>query len=114
MRVSLKKGYDYVPVWNGNRDLPKDKQIVVHIEFMRGIDLTATVSERDPENMDTYYTRDFTAFCKGVENLWIQPEGEKTERLATPEDIATMPGLEDLYLEIRKSYNSETAVDKKK
>lgn len=112
MEVTLKEGFDYIPLWNGNRELPKEKQIVVHMRFQTGAELSdctyATIDDEGKVVTVVDREKDWSTKCVSVENLKINGKD------AQPLDIINVGGLNDLYLELKGKYREETAIDKKK
>ena len=104
MRVIIKEGFDYIPMWNNNKKAKKAEQIVVHFKFLSG----ANFSDLIDENGKTDKKAEWLTTCESVENLFIN------DVEVNPEGIYTIPGLMDLYIELRLAYNRETTVDKKK
>ena len=117
MEFILSKEILYRPKWNGNRDLPKDKQVVVVYKFRSGIEQQTMWHDvgLTPEDLTSqskkYWLYDFLSFCDEIRNLKIK-DGEKVID-ATPKDVATRAGLAELYTEIRLEYARMTRVDAK-
>jgi hypothetical protein len=104
MEVYLKEGFEYIPVWNGNRDLEESKQIKVSMRFQTGLDFTEIVDISGTVDQK----KDWLSICEKVVNLKVN--GKK----ATPEDICTVGGLAPLWMELKAAYKKESALDKKK
>ena len=110
MIVNISRGFTYTPKWNGNRKLPDDEQVKVHMEFVGGADLSAFVASG--KKGDEYFIADFCSYVKTVDNLeYIEDDGTKV--VAGPEDVATVPAFASLYIEIKNAYAKESAVVKK-
>lgn len=103
----------YTPKWNDNLDAAIEDQISVRIVVPTGISsgYAATDAMKDDGSIELLIW-DFCRFCVEVKNLQLNIDG--AVRDATPRDIATVPGLGDLFVEIRGHYLSTYGVDKKK
>lgn len=129
MRVSLAKGYTYIPVWNGNRSQPPGEQIEVDVEYINGAVLSAIYESRPQKDekkyeedqgyqarydkaLQQFYVKDFTSYTKAVRNLIVEDEKGK-EVVCGQEDIVTNPGFMDLYTECKLEYARRSAVVKK-
>ena len=104
MKVSLKEGFDFTPLWNDNMELEESKRIKVKMRFQTGLDMTDAIAFDGTVDK----VKDWLSICQSVENLEVN--GKK----ATPIDICKIGGLAPLYLELKAAYRKETAIDKKK
>ena len=104
MKVSLKRGFDYVPVWNDNRDLPEKEQIVVHFKFLTGSDI------RECQDTSGNYDeeKEWSIICEKIDNL-EDDEGEVSSL-----DVLRKEGFAGLWLELKSAYRQETVFNKKK
>jgi hypothetical protein len=102
MKVFLKDGFDYIPVWNNN--VKEEKPAVIHFRFLSGVDFTTVITN----DGSTDNAKEWAIICESVENLDIN--GKKVE----PMDIYEMKGLVDLYVELKLAYRNESVFDKKK
>jgi hypothetical protein len=104
LKVSLRDSFEYIPVWNDNKELPDKEQIKVKMHFLTGMDLSECVDSIGKVDK----LKEWGLICETVDNLY---DGDDP---ATPEDIATKGGFAELYIELKLAYKNETAIDKKK
>ena len=104
MKLKIKETFEYIPKWNGNKEVDKKDQIKIVFKFFSGEDFTNVIdSEGKTDKLKEWIT-----MCKSVINL------EVNDVKITPEGIYNMSGLMDLYVELKLAYRDETIIDKKK
>lgn len=104
MKVIIADGFDYIPIWRGNRKVDKKDQIKVHFTFLSGETFASTIDD----NGKVDKLKEWLSMCDKIENLNIN----KID--VTPEGVYNIPGLMDLFIELKLAYNKETIIDKKK
>lgn len=119
MKVDLSDTFDYIPEWNGNRDLPEDEQIVAHFKILSGAEWSRLLADPkytvidDSGNVNVsrnakYFEADFAAICRSIDNI----EGLDPEN--APLVVANNGKLRPLYLELKRAYLEHTEVLPKK
>ena len=104
MKVYLSDGFDYIPIWNDNRKEKGEDQIKIHFKFLSGEDYTEIIDDKGEASR----SKEWSKICDKVMNFQIN------DKDVTPEQIYSMPGLADLYVELKLAYKKETVIDKKK
>lgn len=104
MRVIINEGFTYIPVWNNNKKAEKEDQITVEFKFLSGADFSTIIDTEGKTDNE----KEWLIVCKGVKNLFIN------DKEIAPLDVFKLPGLVDLYVELKLAYRNETVIDKKK
>ena len=105
MKVIVKKGFEFIPEFNGNKDLEEKEQIKLHFKFLSGLDFENLIEEHG-----TKYTveHQFIKTCHKIDNLIIEEDGK--EREADAKDIINEPAFFPLYVEAKTAYLNSAVV----
>jgi hypothetical protein len=103
MQLNLEDKYEFIPEWNGNKDLPDDEQVKVDWKYPTGkMQSAATkfklVDSDDEKKAEIAFEWDAVALkCViGIRNL-----ANKEKKITQIDELYTYPGLAGLYNEIK-------------
>ena len=104
MKITIEEKFEFIPEWQGNKKIDKDKQIVAEFKSLSGADFSKVLGKEKNERDET----EWLLMCKGIRNLIVnsKPLG--------PIDVYKMDGLIDLYVELKAAYRLRNVVSKKK
>ena len=100
MKIDIADGFEYIPEYNGNRELPEKEQIKIHFTYLSVADYTELLRSGKIDKKE-----EWLKICEKVDNL------EVNEKKYTAEDLYKKKGLALLYGECYEAFKAKKEIE---